>query len=394
MLSTSIAPRDRLSFIAIGLLLALNFSTSAHAVISVPATAEVESLSAELQRLQERITTLEIGGRIHYDIYAHQTDQVPATGGSEFRRVRVQIEGEAAGWDYIVQTELSGRMNDLRNVYVSREFGDTTLLIGQFKPFRVMDELTSSNDISVLERGFGSASGLFADRQWQQGIGVLHAMPSGTLGFSAFALQDDNTPSNEGWGMATRGTWVPLLDGDRVVHLGGWYSHEEGGRDTPASVVEVAYGGRRGPETVLFESASGTYFGQRAVGLEFAGTLGSFHWQGEWSRATVHGVTAEGRLEAGYLQAGWLFGSVRQYDVSKGVLGSPADVGAGRWEAVARVDRIRLRDFHGIDVRRFVVGVNWYANDALRFLLNWTHGEDQATGDEPSQLALQTQYVF
>jgi phosphate-selective porin len=61
---------------------------------------------------------------------------------------------------------------------------------------------------------------------------------------------------------------------------------------------------------------------------------------------------------------------------------------------VARVDRIRLRDAAGVEARRFVIGTNWYVNEQLRFMLNWTQGEDVATGDEPSQLALRAQYVF
>ncbi len=347
---------------------------------------EIESADGE--------SSFEIAGRIHYDVYAHDADQVPSTGGSEFRRARVQVEGSAAGWGYRVQAELSGRNTDLRDVYLERGFGDSTLTIGQFKPFRSMDELTSSNDITAMERGFGSAAGLFADRQWQQGVGWLTGFGRGSLGVSAFSLREDNTARNEGWGTAARGTWAPLLGDDRLVHLGAWYSLENGGDDTPGTTVEVAYGGRRGPEALLFESLDGPDFEQRSAGLEFAGLRGGFHWQGEWSRATVAGPGGDGRLEAAYLQAGWLFGGVREYDVGEGVFGSPVDIGEGLWEVVARVDRIRLRDAAGVEARRFVIGTNWYVNEQLRFMLNWTQGEDVATGDEPSQLALRAQYVF
>lgn len=335
-----------------------------------------------------------IGGRIHYDVYAHDADQVESTGGSEFRRARVQVEGEAAGWGWRVQAELSGRNTDLRDVYLERGFGDSTLTIGQFKPFRSMDELTSSNDLSAMERGFGSASGLFADRQWQQGVGLLTGLEAGSFGVSAFSLREDNTARNEGWGAAARGTWAPIREGDRLVHLGAWYSIENGGENTPGTAVEVAYGGRRGPEALLFESVDGRDFDQRTGGVEFAGTRGGFHWQGEWSRATVAGLAGDGRLEAAYLQAGYLFGGVREYDLGEGVFGSPTGIGEGLWEVVARIDRIRLRDAGDREARRVVLGTNWYVNDDLRFMLNWTRGKDLATGDEPSQLALRAQYVF
>ena len=403
----------------------------------VPA-AEVEALRAELVRLQARLAALEaraaaapepaptpapapepepaaaavtggpglavaeddgargfeIGGRIHFDAYANRDDQVPTTSGTEFRRARFQIEGEAADWGYVLQVETSGGIADLRDVYLTRGLGDSTLYIGQFKPFRSMEELVSSNDLSTLERGFGSAAALFDGRQWQQGVGLLTEYAQGTLGVSAFTLREDNTRRNEGWGAAARGTWTPLRDGDRLVHLGAWYSLEDGGRNTPATAVEVAYGGRRGAEALLFESVAGSAFEQRAAAIEFAGTLGGFHWQGEWTRATLAGAAGDGRIEASYLQAGYLFGGVREYDPGEGAFGSPADVGAGLWEAVARIDHARLVDAPGIEVLRYVLGVNWYASDDVRFMLNWTVGEDRATGDDPSQLALRAQYVF
>lgn len=170
---------------------------SALAAASDPAmAAEMAALRGELARLQARLEELEartqkaaapsqpaatvsveagpgldiessdgersfsIGGRLHYDLYAHDSGRREATGGTEFRRARVHVDGAAAGWNYRVQVELAGGNVDLRDVYVERELAGGTMTIGQFKPFRSLEELTSSNDISVMERGFTSASGL------------------------------------------------------------------------------------------------------------------------------------------------------------------------------------------------------------------------------------------
>lgn len=339
-------------------------------------------------------TSFAFGGRIHYDVYANDEDLVPATGGSEFRRARLHFDGQAAGWNYRVHAEFSGRNSDLRDFYLQRKLAGGTLTIGQFKPYRSLDELVSSNDIAVMERGWGSAAGFFADRQWQQGVGYLRALPAGSLGVAAFWLREDNTARNEGWGSTVRGTWAPINDGQRLLHVGGWYSLEDGGTDTPGTSIEIAYGGRRGPEALLFESLDGPDFEQRSAGVEFAGVHGGFHWQSEWSRATVAGLGGDGRLDASYLQAGYIFGGTRGYSVGKGVFGSPTDIGDGLWELVARVDRLRLRDAADVEVRRVLLGANWYINDQLRLMLNWSRGEDRATGDEPSQLALRAQYAF
>jgi len=336
-----------------------------------------------------------IGGRIHYEAYAFNRDLRPATGGSEFRRARVQVEGEAAGWGYRLQAELSGRNTDLRDVYLQRAFGDSILTIGQFKPFRSMEELTSSNDAALMERSFNSSAGLFADRQWQQGVGLLHPHGAGSLGVSVFSLREDNTPRNEGWGSAVRATWAPRFDTRDLLHLGAWWSQERGGRDTPAYAIELSYGGRRGPEALLFEGAAGSGFMQRSGGLELAGRRGSLHWQGEWTRTTLAAVVGEARIEGRYLEAGWLFGGVRGYDLGEGVFAAPADVGPdGLWELVARGEQMHRLDRTGVAVRRWVIGLNWYASEEVRFMLNLTRGQDDASGDEPRQLALGAQYVF
>ena len=417
--------------LAVALMVSLPSGQALAGATDPAVAAEMSALRAELARLQARLDQLEarsqtttaappdgaqsaaaevsagpgldveadgafsVGGRIHYDLYAHDTDQRPATGGSEFRRARVKLDGSAGDWGYRLQVELSGGEVDLRDVYLERALGESTLTIGQFKPFRAMEELTSSNYISVMERGFTTASGLFADRQWQQGVGLLRPLPAGSLGVSAFSLREDNSPRNEGWGTAARATWAPIADSERVVHFGLWGSLEEGGERTPGVEIDAAYAGRRGPSALLFESLDGSDFEQRSAGLEFAGRLGGFHWQSEWARATLAGPQGDGRLEAAYLQAGWVFGGGgRKYNVGEGLFGRMQDVGGGRWEAVARVDRIRLRNADAVEARRVVLGLNHYLNDELRLMFNWIEGEDLSIDDEAGQLAFRVQYVF
>jgi phosphate-selective porin OprO/OprP len=283
----------------------------------------------------------------------------------------------------------------LRDVYIERGLGGGTLTIGQFKPFRTMDELTSSNYLTVMERGFTSASGIFSDRQWQQGAGWLRGSASGSFGVSVFSLREDNTARNDGWGAALRSTYAPLLDRDRLLHLGVWGSYEQGGERTPGVEISAAYGGRRGPSALLFESAADIGFGQRSFGLEFAGRIGSLYWQSEWSRAILAGDVRDARLEAKYLQASWLFGRAsKKYDVEEGLFGGLEGGGEGQWEAVARVDYIRLRQSNNVEARRYVLGINHYFSDDVRLMLNWVSGEDRLTNDEPEQLAMRLQYVF
>ena len=431
------APARRALSLALGLGLAGLSSPTAFAQTPEPALAnEVAALRAELERLQARVSELEarsaearsvappaatasaetveiaagpgleiasetaersfgIGGRLHYDFYAHNEGARAATGGSEFRRARVNLDGEAAGWAYRLQVELSGDEVDLRDVYLERALGGSTLTLGQFKPHRSMEELGSSNDLSVMERGYTSAAGLFAERQWQQGAGFLTPLQAGSLGVSVFTLREDDTARNEGWGAAARATWAPVREETRVLHFGLWGSEEQGGRNTPSVDIGAAYAGRRGPSALIFESAAGSDFEQRSAGLEFAGRLGAFHWQSEWSRARIAGPLSTGEIDAAYLQAGWVFGGGgREYELDEGLFGDMQDVGSGRWEAVARVDRILLRDSDAIEARRVVLGLNRYFTDELRLMLNWVRGEDRRIDDHAGQVGLRVQYVF
>lgn len=342
----------------------------------------------------DRGTAFRIGGRIHYDAYAFGGDAGTVTGGSEFRRARVQAEGAAAGWDYKVQLEMSGSAIDLRDVYLATGLAGGTLTLGQFKPHRSLEELTSSNDGSVMERGFTSGSGLFTGRQWQQGIGFLRGGASGSLGVSASTLRKDTTPRNEGFGLSARATWAPIVGDDRVVHLGLWGSAERGGQGTPALAVDAAWAGRRGPNAAIFRGPAGREAGLDAIGLELAGVHGPFHWQSEWARGRFDTPARDATVDAAYVQIGWLFGATRGYEVGEGLFDRPAPGAGGGWELVARADRVRRADIGDVGATRAVLGLNWYATDQVRLMLNWTRGSDDATGAEGHQWALRGQYVF
>ena len=104
-----------------------------------------------------------IGGRIHFDTYAFDRDLASTTGTSEFRRARLTLAGKALGWDYKVEQDFSAGSNldGLRDAYIATAFAGGKVTIGHFKPYRSMEELTSSNEILMMERPFASATGLF-----------------------------------------------------------------------------------------------------------------------------------------------------------------------------------------------------------------------------------------
>jgi phosphate-selective porin OprO/OprP len=66
---------------------------------------------------------VKLGGRIHWEAYAFDTDQRPATGGTEFRRVRFQLQGALHGWGFRLQPEFAGGDAELRDVYLQPPSG-------------------------------------------------------------------------------------------------------------------------------------------------------------------------------------------------------------------------------------------------------------------------------
>ena len=89
-----------------------------------------------------------------------------------------------------------------------------------------------------------------------------------------------------------------------------------------------------------------------------------------------------------------LNGGMKVYKGATGVFGSPAVAGKGLWELTARWDTMENNDLLNTKTTSTILGVNYYINPNMRVMLNWTQGENDKTGDEPSQIALRTQFAF
>ncbi|MEO6825497.1 MAG: porin, partial [Nitrosospira sp.] len=121
-----------------------------------------------------------LGGRAHLDVNSFNDDktdpaypafgsQIPGDGsrnGFDFRRGWLDVSGKYYDLTYIVQNNFTNGLtpNGLLRVWASIGLGPGRLTVGQFKAHRSMEELTSSNDITMMERPSNSSSGIFAGR--------------------------------------------------------------------------------------------------------------------------------------------------------------------------------------------------------------------------------------
>ncbi|MDO5504832.1 MAG: porin [Pseudoxanthomonas suwonensis] len=366
---------------------------------STPAAPTVKTQGGLQVTSADERYSMRIAGRLHYDAYVFDGDAgVPST--TELRRARISLQGKLLEWEYKLEQDFASgnSLDGLRDAWIARDVAGGRLTIGHFKPYRGMEELTSSNDAAMMERSFVSANGLFSGRQYQQGVGWQWSggdMPT-TAGISVFNLRSAGGPRNEGMGVAGRVTWAPVHDEDRTLHVGAWGSREDAGDSSPDLRAESSHGSRRGPRRLLAVTPGASGGQVDAVGLELAGSFGPVSVQSEVSRARFDQALGPAQvLQAWYVQGAWLpGGGHRPYKTGSGVFAAPAVPEGGLWELTARYERADNRDLPGIATRSAVVGVNWYLNRWLRFMFDYTRGEDALEGGKVERLGARSQIVF
>jgi phosphate-selective porin OprO and OprP len=332
------------------------------------------------------------GGRIHLDTNTPIDDdqENEENGVAEqgfdafFRRARLTLEGKAYGWSYKFENDFAGQSgtqgSGFREMWIGTKVMGANLRLGNAKPYRSMEELTSSNEIFFMERPFSSASGLFASRQFQLGAFLDGAGSNWGWGTSVHNLKSAAADSsdNDGVGFSARGYFAPVMTDATVVHLG-----LAAGIDNPTEGLTVnsngiRYAGRSSPGESL---SAATADEQTTYGFELAGKSGPFYAQAEYA-ISEHAQEAGDDIDVDtyYVQLGWLItGETKPYDVKKGVFKSPKPANPyGAWEAKLRYDYI---ENDGVDledereISQLGIGLNWFVNPAVRIMFEYLIGE-------------------
>ncbi|MDB5375326.1 MAG: Porin precursor [Belnapia sp.] len=281
-----------------------------------------------------------------------------------------------------------------------------TLTLGYFKPWVTLGDSMSSTDFLFLERpsivelarsvaagdSRSSAGGRWAaDRYFVSGY-----LTGGTYGGNtATQATADQT------GAVARLAGRPVATDDVDIHLGlsGSYAFDirrTGNgqtlqlRDRPEFRIDPAR---------LIDTGSVAADKAFTWGPEFGFRWRNFMLQGEYIRIGLEQASAGAAprpdlgFEGGYVEASWvLTGEQRRYSASSAAFGRPnprqpfslRDGGWGAWEVMARYsvadlnDKIRRGTASSITGgvyggRQEVVGLglSWYPNNLLRFMLNW-----------------------
>ncbi|MGB0954600.1 MAG: OprO/OprP family phosphate-selective porin [Panacagrimonas sp.] len=396
------------------------------ATVSSTAWSAAEDAGRDINiQLKPVTVSAKLGGRIHFDGSLVDVDEDAAFGsvssendGFFFRRIRLMVKGKVGSWEYRLGVEgapsnaTGSSRNTFQDVYLAHELGPGQLIFGQRRPFRGMEELTSSNDVTMMERPFASAAGVFAggrSREFQLGVFYKGTfLQRGTYGFGAYSLRRENTPSTPGTGANGRLSYAPRLGARSMLHFGVSYSIEKpdglnNDDDAGELGTRAVYAGRRGPNIVLGTTAE--FDDANTLGLEFAAQSGPLSLQSEYMSQTLgQGDSGPDQtVDAYYVQLSWMLsGETKPYKFDKGVYGSPEPAGSrGAFELAARYDYADNGDSVAApEAEAISLGLNWYARKNVRFMLNYVSGmaeqtlDGQRVRDEPGSVSMRAQISF
>ncbi len=357
--------------------------------------------------------SFELGGRLMVD-YAHFDDDLTDLhSGAEIRRARLDLHGVLFhDWAYQLETDFADDEADLKDAWLDYHLDSTSALrVGHFKEPFSLEEMTSSKYTTFMERALPNA--LVPGRRL--GLGYFREAENWTLAAGVFSeeIDDDSGETGDaGTGAGLRATWAPWADGGEALHLGAAINLRNPGDD----------------ETVRFRARPEAHVADLRLvntdklddvdritrsGLEAAWVRGPFSLQGEYIRAAVDrdgdGDT-DPTFSGYYAFASWfLTGESRDYDADDGEFERirPA-MPSGAWEIALRHSHIDLQDagVEGGEQRNTTLGVNWYANPRLRFMLNYVLVDADPTeveegdvaepgaAEDPSILQLRAQFDF
>ena len=303
--------------------------------------------------------SVKLGGRLQWDYNYAELNGEADEDEIDVRRARLYVSGNVQDWKYKAQFNIGdnngGRPEDLYIRYTG--WGKAAqVTIGKQKESFGLEELTSSKDISILERS--AITEAYAPGR-SEGIQFHGAIDNVTYALGIF--EDDSTGDDAA--ITGRFTYAPVKTKTSLIHLGLGYSNR-------ADDLELA-------------------------ALEIAGTYGAFHAQAEYMEAEQNSAEADGF----YVQAGWVItGESRPYKGGKFKRVKPKNA-SGAWEVVARYEDGE-GNFSDIELGRaeatsYGFGVNYYANSYVRLGASYMEGEDESSpANDGSEFRARIQLTF
>jgi len=317
-------------------------------------------------------------------------------GGVIARRAQLGVIGTFLDdWEYSVVFE-GGGSGGSTGVVLDKGY----LAYNGFKPLNIsggilsipytLDQVTGNNNITFMERAapqqvatsIGAATraavGVTAnDRRWWAGAFLTGPAYGRTS-------HDTNQAAVTG-----RVVFLPVLTDDASLLIGGDVQYLF---DPPTGASKLNLRDRielRIDSSRILGTGALPIDSARILSAELAGTLGSFHFQGEYfdfSIERTHGNGPSLVFSGYYIQGGYILtGEKRSYNASSGSYRTVTPSrsfewqtgGWGAWEIAARYSMINLndKDILGGRQENVTLGLNWYVNRNMRFMFNYINGK-------------------
>ncbi|MGB3810394.1 MAG: porin [Parvibaculum sp.] len=397
-------------------------------------------------RTGDGLFTMSIRGRAHLDMASYNISDSDSaklgtlgsstTGlnsGFNFRRAELGAEGTfMRDWGYKMTFQWGDSGNEktstIKDLYLSYNgIKGISIMAGAIQTPMSLDDVTSSNDITFIERATASnlATSLGAgDGRISFGAKGNTSDFYGSLFYTAETVGQANT-SNEGSNIVGRTAFrfQPIEKSNVHLGLSGTYAMDPSANGGTAGQVRF----RDRPELRVDPSriidtgnlvASSAY----VVGPELAANYGPFKVQGEYYYYKVDrvGTMPDPDFNSWYIQASWvLTGEEYKYSMEdaayKGVKpASPFSFGGstGAWEIAARYSQTDLNYNDGLTSAAggvaggkqdiITVGLNWYPINNVRAMVEYLNvsADKRATGGAAVQnidydaVAARLQFAF
>ncbi len=327
-------------------------------------------------------SAVKINGRIQADAALYDEDVTELGSGTEFRRLRLAASGGLAdGITYKAELDFADNSLDIKDAYVGFKTNLGSVKVGQLKMPFSLEELTSSRFITFMERALPNT---FVTGR-RLGVGLERTQGMALFGAAVYGQNADaDSNDDEGIGIGGRVAFTPVLEDDRVVHLGLAAAFEELS-DTAGDVVRV----RQRPEshiTTRLVDTGGSLTGvsdSTKLGLEAATVFGPLSFQGEYMRQSFDTTAGDADLDGYYVYASWFpGGQMRPY------LNGKFDrvQASNAWELALRFSHLDLDDplAGGGSEDNITLAANYYVNPKLRFMANYILADvdNGVNGDE------------
>ena len=315
---------------------------------------------------------------------------------SEVRKARIDIKHQLnESWSAKLQLGFNEEdsSSEVGDAYIRyRGLNQAVLTMGQFKEPFGLENLTSSKNITFLERSMATRA-LSSGKN--QGV-MLSGSPSDfTWAFSLMEIENENKEAAP-YAVDGRFTWAPINDTKQVLHLGVSTSL----RKLDGEIFEIDERIELHSSEKIIESGEIEVDQMQLNALELAMVKDAFSFQAEYLSADIEATESSNDVmfDGYYLQASFFLSQdTRRYKkgVFTGVKPASHD---GAWELTARYSELNTQDVaQGNKVNTTTVGLNYYYDQNLRLMTNFLHtqsSEEINGSDTGNALAFRAQYIF